>query len=226
MHKREQKEESTMSQGENMQYVIVIGRQYGSGGRRIGKMIANQLGISYYDKTLLSEAAAKLGYSPEIFATKDEKRPSLFRSLLSFTYGAQTANIDQAPMSDEKLYEYQSQVIRDICEKESCVIVGRTADYVMRSYPNMVSLFIHAPIETRIKAIIKRGEASTEKEAEEIADKNDRGREAYYNYYTNRNLWGKAQNYHLSFDSTRISDKAIIAAIQSLLGFDRNDYFD
>lgn len=198
-------------------FVIVIGREYGSGGRRIGKMLAKELGVNYYDKTLLQKAATRLGYSPEIFERKDERRPSIIRSILSFTYGAQTANIDGAPMSDEKIYEFQSRVIRDICERESCVIVGRTADYIMRQHPGLISLFIHAPIDRRIEAIIKRGEARDAAEAREKAREHDRNRESFYNYYTNREGWGHAWNYHLSFDSTRISDKTILQAVIDII---------
>lgn len=201
-------------------FLVVIGRQYGCGGRRIGRMIADSLGISYYDKSLLSEAARRLGYSSEIFARKDEKRPSLLRSLLSFNYGAPTANIEEAPMSDEKIYEFQSRVIKEICSQESCVIVGRTADYIMREHPRLVSLFIHAPAETRAKAVISRGEAADTAAALEIATRNDRNRGAYYNYYTNRNGWGVASNYHLSFDSSRMTDDAILAAIRAMLDVD------
>lgn len=198
-------------------FVIVIGRQYGSGGRRIGKMIAENLGVSYYDKSLLSEAAGELGYSSEIFERNDERRPSLLRSLLSFTYGATTANIEQSTMSDEKIYEFQSRVIRGICERESCVIVGRTADYIMRDHPGLVSLFIHAPAEARALSIIKRGETDCQAKAIDTAAKNDRARASYYNYYTNRDAWGRADNYHLSFDSSCMTDETIIAAVRSIL---------
>lgn len=199
-------------------FVIVIGRQYGSGGRRIGKMLARELGVGYYDKSLLSKAAAEMGYSPEIFARKDEKRPSLLRSLLSFNYGAMSDEIGQAPMSDEKIYEYQSRVIKDICERESCVIVGRTADYVMRHHPHLLSLFIHAPADCRAEAIIRRGETDDRDKARDIATRNDSDRQSYYNYYTNRNGWGRADNYHLTFDSSRISEKAILTAVRDMLG--------
>lgn len=203
---------------ETDKFLVVIGRQYGSGGRRIGKMLAWRLGAAYYDKSLLSEAAGRLGYSPEIFAQKDERRPSLIRSLLSFTYGAPTANIDQTPMSDEKIYEAQSHVINDLCARESCVIVGRTADYVMRHHPRMVSLFIHAPAEVRAAAIMRRGETDNEHDAREIAEKNDRNRESFYNYYTNSNGWGRASNYHLAFDSSMMSDDTIVAVVSAMLG--------
>lgn len=206
------------SGGEKEKFLIVIGREYGSGGRRIGKMLAKELGVSYYDKTLLSEAASRLGYHTDIFAEKDERRPSLMRSILSFAYGAPTASISESPMSPEKIYEFQSRVIRDICARESCVIVGRTADYVMRDHPNMVSVFIHAPISHRARAVMNRGEADNEKEASEIATKRDRSRESYYNYYTNRETWGRASNYTLSFDSSKLSDEAISAAVRDMLG--------
>lgn len=199
-------------------FVIVIGRQYGSGGRRIGRMLARELGVPYYDKSLLSEAAAELGYSQDIFALKDEKRPSLLRSILSFNYGAPTAEISHSPMSDENIYQFQSRVISEICERGSCVIVGRTADYVMRHHPRLVSLFIHAPAETRARAVMRRGEADNPAKARDIALKCDSRRQSYYNYYTNRDGWGRADNYHLTFDSSRISDDAILAAVRDMLG--------
>ena len=198
-------------------FVIVIGREYGSGGRRIGKLLSSHLGVNYYDKTLLQEAATKLGYSPEIFEKKDEKRPSLIRSILSFTYGAQTANIDGAPMSDEKIYEFQSRVIKEICSRESCIIVGRTADYIMREHPGLISIFIHAPLEKRIDSIICRGEAGTRQEAREKAINVDKERASFYNYYTHFDGWGKANNYHLTFDSSRISEAAIIKSIEETI---------
>lgn len=199
-------------------FLIVVGRQYGSGGRRIGRMLADRLGVAYYDKTLLCKAAESLGYSTEIFERADERRPSLLRSLLSFSYGATTSGNGEEAMSAEKLYEFQSQVIREICDRESCVIVGRTADYIMRHHPRMVSLFIHAPEEHRASALVRLGEAKELKEATETGRRRDRDRQSYYNYYTNSDNWGRAGNYHLSFDSSRISDDAILAAVRDMLG--------
>lgn len=203
---------------EKEKFLIVIGREYGSGGRRLGKMLAHELGVSYYDKELLSKAASRLGYHPSIFAAKDEKRPSFLRSILSFNLGAPTANISETPMSDEKIYESQSRVIRDICARESCVIVGRTADYVMRDHPRMISLFIHAPLEHRAAAIMRRGETDNERDASGIARRRDHDRKAYYNYYTNRETWGNANNYTLTFDSSRISDAMVLKAVKDMLG--------
>lgn len=210
-----------MNQNKNSEvsdnFVIVIGREYGSGGRRIGKMLARRLGVSYYDKSLLSEAAKGLGYSADIFERNDEKRPSLFRSMLSFNLGAQTANIGGSTMSDEKIYEFQSRVIKEICGRESCVIVGRTADYIMRDHPRLLSIFVHAPADARAAAVVRRGETADHSEAIDIVSRNDRNRSSYYNYYTNRQGWGRASNYHLAFDSTRICDDAIFDTVNAIL---------
>lgn len=205
------------SGGDKGKFLVVIGREYGSGGRRIGKMLAKALGVAYYDRSLLNEAASRLGFSRDIFAAKDERRPSFMRSILSFNYGAPTANISEAPMSAEKIYELQSRVIKEICSKESCVIVGRTADYVMRDHPKIVSLFIHAPLEDRVRNIMARGETRDHEAAADLAKRRDHDRESYYNYFTNRNSWGRANNYSLAFDSSRISDETILKTVRDML---------
>lgn len=197
-------------------FVIVIGRQFGCGGRKIGRQIADAFGVPYYDKELLSKAAEEMGFSKDIFSRADEKRPSMMRSLLHLNYGAYGAAYEPGTLSGESLYKAQSSVIRSICDKGSCVIVGRTADYVMREHPRLVSVFIHAPIDTRVKEIIARGDAKGVDEAIELANKFDRNRESYYNYFTNRH-WGTASNYDLTFDSSRFSIPHIISLIRALV---------
>lgn len=197
-------------------FVIVIGRQFGAGGRRLGKQLAETLKVPYYDKELLAEAAGALGFSQDIFQKADEKKPSMFRSFLSFNLGSPSASFDNYALNDDNLYRAQSEVIRSICKKGSCVIVGRTADYVMRDHPGLLSIFIHAPEEHRAQAILSRGDAATKDEAIDRLRKNDRSRESYYNYYTNRN-WGRADNYDLTFDSSRIPQEQIIALIAEVL---------
>ena len=196
-------------------FVIVIGRQYGAGGRSLGKKLAEILEIPYYDKELLSESADALGFSKELFMKADEKKPSLFRSFLSFNYGSPSAAFSSYVISDDNLYHAQSHVIKSIAEKGSCIIVGRTADYVLRHHPGLISVFVHAPIEHRAKSILERGEADTESAALEKARKLDKSRESYYNFFTNRN-WGRSDNYHLSFDSsfTSVDDMANFIASQ------------
>lgn len=193
-------------------FIIVIGRQYGAGGRKLGKKLAETLNVPYYDKELLSEAADALGFSKELFRNADERKPSILRSFLSFNYGSPSASFSSYTLSDDNLYRAQSNVIKSICEKGSCVIVGRTADYVMREHPGLLSIFIHAPEEHRAKNILDRGEAKSMKDALEKAHKFDRSRESYYNYFTNRH-WGQADNYDLTFNSARLRIEDIMPLI-------------
>ena len=188
--------------------VIVIGRQFGSGGRRIGKLIADRLQCPYYDKELLAKTAESMGYAREIFDLHDEKKPSPFRTLLQGVYGI-ADNFHDTSMSAEQLYKEQSRMIRELAEKGSCVIVGRTADYVMRHHHGLVSIFLHAPVELRARAIVKRGDSLSEEQAVELANKHDHNREKYYNYYTGGERWGKAYNYHLSIDASSLPDDEI-----------------
>lgn len=197
-------------------FIIVIGRQYGAGGRKLGKRLAETLNVPYYDKELLSEVADALGFSKELFLKADEKKPSILRSFLSFNYGSPSASFSSYTLTDDNLYRAQSDVIKSICEKGSCVIVGRTADYVMRDHPGLLSIFVHAPEEHRAKAILERGEAKSMEEALEKARKFDRSRESYYNYFTNRH-WGRADNYDLTFNSSRLSTEALLPLILSAL---------
>lgn len=198
-------------------FVIVIGREYGSGGREYGKFIAENLGVPYYDKLLLQQAAERLGYSEGIFRTKDEKRPSRLRGWLSLTYGAPLAELAGMPMGDEKIYECQSRVIKEACNRGSCVIVGRTADYIMRNHPGLLSIFIHAPENVRALRIISRGECNDKASALELHRKRDKERGEYYRYYTNRGGWGRCNNYHLSIDSSRISKERVLELVRAMI---------
>ena len=200
-------------------FLIEVGRQYGAGGRQIGRYLAEKLGVTYYDKTLLSETAKSLGYAPDLFEKADERRPSILRSLLWFNYGSTSDAVQSSQMSAEDIYRFQSEVIKNICGRESCVIVGRTADYVMRHHPRMLSIFLHAPVEERAKRVMGRGETRSDKEAADMVVKHDKARESYYNYFTNRH-WGQASNYHLCIDSSRTSNSAILAIVRDMLNLD------
>ena len=205
-------------------FIIVIGRQFGCGGREIGKRIADELGIPYYDKTLLSAAAEEFGMDTEVFKAVDEKRPSFLRNFLGLSCGTSSqpctpgafAHFSAGSLSPEGLYNAQSKVIQSICERGSCVIVGRTADYIMRDHPGLISIFVHAPIEHRVKKIIERGAAADEIGARPRARKNDKARDSYYNYFTSGG-WGKARNYHLCFDSSRFNPESIVALLKAYI---------
>lgn len=183
-------------------FVIVIGRQFGSGGRTIGKMVASKLGIAYYDTELLDKAAREEGIDPNVFKYHEEKKPSLLKVLLQGLYGI-ADNFHIVPLSSERIYKLQSKIIREFCSKGSCVIVGRNADFILRDHPRLLSVFLHAPLETRVKRIIERQDALKEDEARELALRHDKRREAFYNFYTGENRWGVASNYHLTFDTSR-----------------------
>ena len=190
-------------------FVIVIGREFGSGGRTIGKLIAKKLGIDYYDTELLSEAAKSLGVSPEIFKEHDEKKPSSLRVFLQGAYGI-ADNFHSVPLTGEGIYNVQSNIIRNVCKKGSCIIVGRNADFVMRNHPRLLSVFLHSPIENRVKKIMERKEALSEEEARELALRHDRRRESYYNFYTGEKRWGQASNYHLTLDTSSMDTEDLV----------------
>lgn len=193
--------------------IIVIGRQYGGTGRKTGRTLAELLGIPYYDKEIINKVAASYGYDPEILHRADEKKPSPFRSMLLVKYGVMDMYAT-SPLSREALYEAQTNVIRQICQEGSCVIVGRTADYIMRDHPGLISVFIHAPREWRAANLVKRGEAATLQEALVKIRKADSDREGYYNYFSGRK-WGVADNYHLTLDASFLEPDEMVRLIAS-----------
>ena len=183
-------------------YVIAIGRQFGSGGREVGQRVAQLLDIDYFDKQLLLEASKASGILPELFEAADERTPKFFPSLwpLNLAMAGSTFAGD-VTMSDDNLYKAQSQVMKDLVDRKSCVIVGRTADYVLRDHCPVISVFLHAPIEDRVKRIMERGDCDTPEAAEKRADKVNKLRAEYYNFYTDK-LWGHADSYDLCIDSS------------------------
>ena len=183
-------------------YVIAIGRQFGCGGREVGQRVAQLLDIDYYDKQLLLEASKASGIMPELFEAADERTPKFFPSLWPLNLAmAGSTFIGDIPMSDDSIYKAQCQVMKDLVDRKPCVIVGRTADYVLRDYCPVISVFLHAPIEDRVKRIIERGDCDTHDAAEKRADKIGKLRAEYYNFYTDK-LWGHADSYDLCLDSS------------------------
>ncbi len=191
------------SKTNNATYVVTVGRQFGSGGREIGKLIAQSLGIDYYDKELLTEAAKSSGVNADFFEAADERTPSFFSSLWSFNTGYNSGAyfIGDSPLSDDSIYKAQSNVMRSLADRGPCVIVGRTADYILRNHCKVVSVFLHASMQARIERIIQRGDCKDAKEAEAMAEKKNKLRAEYYNFYTDKK-WGDAQSYDLSIDSS------------------------
>lgn len=201
--------------------VITIGRSFGGGGRAIGKTLSRLLGFPVYDKELLKESAEEFGFSKEIFLKADEKRPSRFRRLVTHAYGVQEAYMNDT-LSPESLYQAQSMVIRAIAKRGSCIIIGRTADYILRDFPGLLSIFVHAPLSYRAQKIVERGDAASDIEALELARIKDRERQNYYNYFTGRK-WGEASNYDLTFDSSLITTEDGALLISQYLGMIRKN---
>jgi len=196
-------------------YAIVIGRQFGAGGKALGAELAKRLGIRCYDKTLLSRAAESLGFRKELMANADERKPSIFRSFLNCNPGIANEQIAGSPMHGDSLYKIQSEVITKLAERESCIFVGRTADYVLREHPCMVSVFLHADRAHRIDRICKRGDADYHS-APDILNKRDRERQKYYNYYTGRK-WGDSATYDITLNASGIPiDKLASIVIEYL----------
>jgi cytidylate kinase len=186
-------------------FVVTLGRQFGCGAREIGQMVAKMLDVSYYDKELLLEAAKQSGVAPAIFEASDERTPKFFSSLWSFNLGYYSGTLfagDQ-PVKEDNVYQAQSQVMVDLAHKGPCVIVGRSADYILRNETEVISVFLHSSMEDRIKRILKRGDCKTKKEAREMAIKQNKLRANYYNFYTDKH-WGESESYDLSIDSSKL----------------------
>ncbi len=190
-------------------YAIVIGRQFGCGGRDIGKMVAKKLGIAYYDSELIIEAAKESGVAREFFEAKDEKTPSFVSGMLSLTLGFNSGTylMSNSPLNEDSIYTAQSEVITKMADRGPCVIVGRTADYILRNHCKVISIFIHATMADRVKRIIARGDCKNEKEAVSRAEKTNKMRASYYNFYTDRK-WGAADTYDLCVNASVLGDNA------------------
>lgn len=183
-----------------MKYTICISRQYGSGGRFIAKKLAEKLGIAFYDKELLAKASEESGISPAIFENYDEKKDNFFSGIIPTAYGYDIS-------MGQRVFLAQFDAIRKIAEKESCVIVGRCADYILKEEENVVSIFIHAPIEDRVLRAVKFYDIN-ENKAKDTILKMDKKRKSYYNFYSDKQ-WGKSDSYDLSISSNIGIDETV-----------------
>ena len=177
--------------------IINIGRQFGSGGRRVAAALGVRLGIPVYDNELIAEAAQKSGFSKDLFLQRDEHKSNFTLSNLFGSinrYGSA-----ESFLNDNRLFKIQSDVILELAQQGPAVFVGRASDYVLREM-DCLDVFITAPLEIRIKDVAEREGISLD-EAESMIAKRDRDREAYYNYLTFGN-WGVASNYDLCIDSS------------------------
>ena len=197
--------------------VITIGRQFGSGGRQIGKKLAEELGIGYYDKEILNVAAKESGLCRTLFENHDEKPTGSFLySLVMDTYsmGYNSGSYLDMPLN-HKVFLAQFDAIKKLAERESCVIVGRCADYALEEFDNVFNVFIHADKDYRIKNVMQY-DSVNESKAKDIVNKNDKQRASYYNYYTSKK-WGEANSYDLCLNSALLGVDGCVELIKRMI---------
>lgn len=197
--------------------IITIGRQFGSGGREIGKKISEKLGISFYDKELLNRAAADSGICRELFETHDENAKNTFWSSLVSTpdaLGYPPTDFFAMPIH-HKVFQAQFNTIRQIANEGACVIIGRCADAALADNENVLSVFIYADKDARIDRIAKKHEITVDA-AKDMIKKTDKQRAAFYNYYTSKK-WGDLKSYDLTLNSSVFGiDGCVDLIIESL----------
>ena len=180
---------------ENM--IITIGRQFGSGGHEIGRRLAKKLGFKLYDKELLKLQAQHSGIAEKVLETYDESpTSSLLYSIVMDVYPSMNYVGNSL---NQQVYQAQYDSISKLKEEGNCVIVGRGADYILRDYPGLVTVFIHADLEERARRVAEFEKVSVDK-ARDIINKADKKRASFYNFQTEKR-WGQASSYMLSIDS-------------------------
>ena len=208
-NENEAKEQTAGTYGKN---VIAIGRQFGSGGHDIGKILAEKLGYDFYDAEIIQMTAGTTGYTPEFIKKNEEiMTNSLIYDLVNQMY-LNADMQDEAPK--DKIFEAECQVVRNLAKKGNCVIVGRCADYVLRNSGNCLKVFFSAPLVSRIRRVVQR-QNITEGEAKATVQKNEKLRADNYRYYTRR-MWGAAGNFDLSLN-TDLGEEFIENCIRSAM---------
>ncbi len=197
--------------------IITIARQYGSGGKTIGQMLAKDLGIPCYGREILRMASDDSGIREELFNRADEKLRSnpLFGSSKKVYKGELISPDSDGFVSDENLFNYQAKVIKDLADQGSCVFVGRCADFVLKDRDDVLSVFIHAPKDYCMQRAMERN-SMTEKEMEKFIAKTDKYRADFYHYYTGRS-WNDARNYDLCLNSSKLGFEKCVEEIKAYI---------
>ena len=177
--------------------IITISREFGSGGRFIGEEVAKKLGIAYYDKNIINEIAEKSGFSPEYIEENAELSPK--KGLFAYAFSGRDVT---GKSVEDMVYEAQRRVILDLAGKESCVIIGRNADYILKDRDDVLNVFIHGDMPEKTQRISQLYHVS-EKEAVKMMADTDKRRMTNYNFYTDQK-WGKASNYTICLNSSQL----------------------
>ncbi len=202
-----------------MNTVITISRQFGSGGRLIGKMLARKLGIPFYDKEIIEQASEKSGLAQEFIKENEQKRKGISSyAIPTSAWGGAWSNFDNL---EARIYASEAEAIEKFAKQGPCVIVGRCADYVLKGKYRCLNVFIHSDTESRIKRIIEvYGDAKDKKKAQKIIKDADKSRARHYKYYTDAE-WGGASNYHLCVNSAAFGvDRCVELLAESYAKFD------
>lgn len=189
-------------------FVITLGRQLGGGGFKVGKELSRQMNIPFYDRELISLCAERTGIPREVIESYDEKTArNLFLSAWAAPVHAQ-----QRPLG-QQLFEAQLGTIRELAEKEPCIILGRCADFALSGRPNVIRIFLYAPMQTRIERIMKRKNLS-EKDAKREIERIEKNRKSNYRFFTNCN-WGETETYDLCINTATASLESICRLIRT-----------
>lgn len=196
-------------------YVISISREFGSGGRLIGKRLAAQLGIPCYDRTLIQKTSEKSGLSPEFIARAEERARSRFHlSISPIGIGTPTFASQGVPVSHQAFFA-QAEVIRELAAEGPCIIVGRCSDYVLGENPDCLKIFVHGDMPSRVKCCVEEYHIPAADMERRIVMM-DRGRSNYYNFYTGH-TWGDMRRYDLTINSSIIGIDGSVRLIADLL---------
>lgn len=198
-----------------MKTIITIGRQYGSGGREIGKLLSEKLGIGYYDKELLRKAAQDSGLCEKVLESFDERPKSLLYSLAMDTYMFSLPGVGATDSLEQQVYLATFESIRRVASEGSCIIIGRCADYALSEFDNVLHIFISAPLEKRIERVSKRKDLPPEK-AKLLIHRTDKRRSAYYEYYSAQR-WGQINTYDCCIDSSLLGIEGTVDLLIKLI---------
>jgi len=196
--------------------IITIARGYGSGGKTLGGLLAKELGIKCYDNELIKMASEESGINEALFGAADEKKKApLFRS--SHPYKGNIISPESEDfVSNDNLFNYQAKIIRDLADKESCVIIGRCADYVLKDYDNVIRLYFYAPLKDCI-ARCQELFGESEKELIKKIEKIDKHRAEYYKYYTGHQ-WDDTRNYDFCLNTSSMSYEKLVEVVKNYIG--------
>ena len=198
-----------------MKTIITIGRQFGSGGKEVGIRVAKELGIPFYDKELLQEAAKKSGLCEKIFENVDERPKSILYSIAMDSYTLALPGAGTGDSLEQQVYLATFNTIRNLAEQGPCVIIGRCADYALADHPDHLSLFIHAPLEVRVARVAQRQNLTPDK-ARQVILKTDKRRASYYEYYSSKK-WGAVDSYDFCLDSSYLGLSGTVELIRAMV---------